>query len=97
MSQRNCRYCSTSWRREPMAPWQWFGWIRYRIRLQFHESQGLDLGSTQGSDHLSLGPASFFSLFSPWIQSSVSSGLAAPGHLVNLLCGHIVACALAVG
>lgn len=29
-------------------------WVRYRIRLQFHESWGLDLGGTQGSDHPSL-------------------------------------------
>lgn len=27
---------------------------------------------------------------SPWIQSSISSGLAAPRHLVNLLCGLVV-------
>ena len=39
-------------------------WVRYRIRLQFHESRGLDLGGTQGSDHPSLGPACFFSLIS---------------------------------
>lgn len=52
---------------------------------------GPGLGEYQGSGHRSLGPACFFSLLSPWIQGSVSSGLATPRQLVNLLCGLVVA------